>query len=91
MNRPPAPIYLDYQATTPTDPRVVDRMLPWFTERFGNPHSAEHGHGWAAAEAVDAAIHRRCRTTKRPPGLQSPRLHPIHRRDEFFHTLGTLV
>jgi len=55
MNRPPAPIYLDYQATTPTDPRVVDRMLPWFTERFGNPHSAEHGHGWAAAEAVDTA------------------------------------
>ncbi len=55
MNRKDAPIYLDYQATTPTDPRVLDRMLPWFTERFGNPHSAEHRHGWEAAEAIDAA------------------------------------
>jgi len=55
MNRSDAAIYLDYQATTPTDPRVLDRMLPWFTERFGNPHSAEHRHGWEAAEATDAA------------------------------------
>lgn len=54
-NRPVAPIYLDYQATTPTDPRVVDVMLPWFTENFGNPHSADHRHGWDAAEAVDKA------------------------------------
>ncbi|WP_259780281.1 cysteine desulfurase family protein [Aestuariispira ectoiniformans] len=55
LNRPVAPIYLDYQATTPTDPRVVDAMLPWFTEHFGNPHSADHRHGWDAAEAVDKA------------------------------------
>ena len=54
-NRQTAPIYLDYQATTPTDPRVVDVMLPWFTEKFGNPHSADHKHGWEAAEAVDRA------------------------------------
>ncbi|MCR9218707.1 MAG: cysteine desulfurase [Alphaproteobacteria bacterium] len=54
-NRPAQPIYLDYQATTPTDPRVVDAMTPWFFERFGNPHSAEHKYGWDAAEAVDAA------------------------------------
>lgn len=54
-NRPATPIYLDYQATTPTDPRVVDVMLPWFTENFGNPHSADHRHGWDAAEAVDKA------------------------------------
>lgn len=54
-NRPPQGIYLDYQATTPTDPRVVDAMLPWFTERFGNPHSADHAHGWDAAEAIDIA------------------------------------
>ncbi len=55
MNRPDAPIYLDYQATTPTDPRVLDRMLPWFTERFGNPHSSEHRYGWEAADAADTA------------------------------------
>ena len=54
-NRATTPIYLDYQATTPADPRVVDAMLPWFTERPGNPHSAEHALGWEAAEAVDAA------------------------------------
>ena len=54
-NRQTNPIYLDYQATTPTDPRVVDAMLPWFTEKFGNPHSADHRHGWEAAEAVDEA------------------------------------
>jgi len=55
MNRPDAPIYLDYQATTPTDPRVLERMLPWFTERFGNPHSSEHRYGWEAADAADTA------------------------------------
>ena len=53
--RPNRPIYLDNQATTPCDPRVVDAMLPWFTEKFGNPHSAEHGMGLEAAEAVEAA------------------------------------
>ncbi|MEQ9487721.1 MAG: cysteine desulfurase family protein [Alphaproteobacteria bacterium] len=49
------PIYLDYHATTPTDPRVVDAMLPWFTERFGNPHSADHAYGWEADDAVSEA------------------------------------
>jgi len=49
------PIYLDYHATTPTDPRVVDVMLPWFTERFGNPHSADHAYGWEADDAVSDA------------------------------------
>jgi len=48
-------IYLDNQATTPCDPRVLDAMLPWFTRDFGNPHSAEHAMGLAAAEAVEAA------------------------------------
>jgi cysteine desulfurase len=51
-------IYLDYQATTPVDPRVLDAMLPWFTRRFGNPHSAGHAFGSEAAEAVEAARDR---------------------------------
>ena len=49
------PIYLDNQATTRCDPRVVDAMLPWFTESYGNPHSAEHAMGRAAEAAVEAA------------------------------------
>ena len=53
--RPNRPIYLDNQATTPCDPRVLDAMLPWFTERFGNPHSAEHRMGQDAERAVEAA------------------------------------
>ena len=48
-------IYLDNQATTPCDPAVVDAMLPWFTEAFGNPHSAEHAMGRQAAAAVEHA------------------------------------
>jgi len=62
LSRPPgAPVYLDYQATTPCDPRVVEAMLPWFTEHFGNPHSRNHRYGWEAEEAVEqgrAAIAR---------------------------------
>ena len=49
------PVYLDYHATTPVDPRVLDAMLPFFTERFGNPHSKQHAWGWDAREAVEAA------------------------------------
>lgn len=48
-------IYLDYQATTPCDPRVVEKMLPYFTHIFGNPHSRNHPHGWAAEEATEKA------------------------------------
>ncbi len=53
-NAPSLPIYLDFQATTPTDPRVVAAMLTYFTEIFGNPHSVNHAHGRIAAEAVEA-------------------------------------
>ena len=53
--RPNRPVYLDNQATTPCDPRVVAKMLPFFTEHFGNPHSAEHAMGRFAEEAVETA------------------------------------
>lgn len=49
------PIYLDYQATTPLDKRVLDAMMPYFEEKFGNPHSATHRYGWEAAAGVDIA------------------------------------
>ncbi|HMB90745.1 MAG TPA: aminotransferase class V-fold PLP-dependent enzyme, partial [Rhodothermales bacterium] len=49
------PIYLDYNATTPVDQRVVERMLPFFTEQFGNASSKGHPFGWAAEEAVEQA------------------------------------
>ncbi|MDR1361645.1 MAG: aminotransferase class V-fold PLP-dependent enzyme [Holosporaceae bacterium] len=48
-------IYMDYQATTPCDPRVLDKMLPYFCEEFGNPHSSSHAMGMVAAEAVECA------------------------------------
>lgn len=51
----PTPLYLDHNATTPVDPRVVDRMLPYFTEVFGNPASVEHVHGNRAQAAVKRA------------------------------------
>jgi len=49
------PIYLDYSATTPVDPRVVDAMIPWLRENFGNPASRSHSFGWTAEKAIDQA------------------------------------
>ncbi len=48
-------VYLDYQATTPLDPRVLESMLPYFNDRFGNPHSRNHHFGWEAEEATEIA------------------------------------
>jgi len=49
------PIYLDYQATTPLDPYVLEKMLPFMVEKFGNPHSSEHFYGWTSNKAVENA------------------------------------
>ncbi|MDN5841917.1 MAG: IscS subfamily cysteine desulfurase [Alcaligenaceae bacterium] len=53
MDQPP--VYLDYSATTPVDERVLQAMIPWLTERYGNPASRSHAYGWDAEDAVEHA------------------------------------
>jgi len=55
MDEGQRPIYLDMQATTPLDPRVLDAMLPYYTGVFGNPHSRTHAYGWESEHAVEEA------------------------------------
>jgi cysteine desulfurase len=64
----PKPLYLDYHATTPVDPRVLTEMLPYFTEQFGNPHSRQHAWGWDAMSAVDTARERVAALINASPG-----------------------
>src|SRR5271166_5908214 len=51
-------IYLDYQASTPVDPRVSEVMAPYFFDRPGNPHASDHVFGWETNAAIEAAIHK---------------------------------
>jgi cysteine desulfurase len=62
------PVYLDYNATTPCDPRVVEAMLPFFTKQFGNAASSTHAYGWQAAEAVQVAREQVAELINAEPG-----------------------
>lgn len=55
VTAPHFPIYMDYSATTPVDPRVADKMIPYLREQFGNPASRSHAYGWSAEQAVEEA------------------------------------
>jgi cysteine desulfurase len=61
------PIYLDYAATTPVDPRVVDKMVPYLREHFGNAASRSHAFGWEAEKAVEEAREQVARLVNADP------------------------
>jgi cysteine desulfurase len=61
------PIYLDYSATTPVDPRVAAKMIPWLTEHFGNPASRSHAYGWEAEKTVEEAREQVARLVNADP------------------------
>jgi cysteine desulfurase len=67
MMTPHFPIYLDYGATTPVDPRVVDAMIPWLHEHFGNPASRSHAWGWEAEAVVEASREKVAALVKADP------------------------
>ena len=77
LKAPHFPIYLDYSATTPIDPRVADKMIPYLREQFGNPASRSHMYGWTAEKAVEEARDA-CR---RAGQCRSARNHLDFRRD----------
>jgi cysteine desulfurase len=61
------PVYLDYSATTPVDPRVAEKMIPFLTENFGNPASRSHAFGWTAEQAVESAREEVAKLVKADP------------------------
>ena len=60
LSKTASPVYLDYAATTPVDPRVANKMIPYLTQIYGNPASRSHAFGWAADEAVELAREQVC-------------------------------
>ena len=60
-------IYLDYNATTPCDPEVVDAMLPYFRDNFGNASSQSHSYGWLASDALEKSSYTIANTLKVSP------------------------
>ena len=76
---PHFPIYMDYGATSPVDQRVVDAMIPWLREHFGNPASRSHAWGWEAEAAVEKAREQVAVCDRRRPArdrLWDPRVRP---------------